>query len=262
MFFSLGSVQLALILVLLVGGATAFGLVVGRRLHARVNESRESVGVVQAALFGFLGLLLAFGLTMAVGRYDARRALVVEEANDIGTTYLRAQMLAEPERTESLELLQQYADASIALASEVPDSAGFRVALAHMSDLQRKLWALAGDAVVADPTGTAPRLYVEALNPMIDANSSRVASVRNRVPSTVLVLEVIGGAVALGVLAFYLALLGRGSSTSIAAAFVVVLILFISFDLDRPHRGLIKIPDAPLISARAAMDLPPAAEGP
>ena len=59
--------------------------------------------MVQAALLGLVALILAFGLTMAVGRYDSRRAAVVDDANAIGTTYLRAQTLREPIRTASLE---------------------------------------------------------------------------------------------------------------------------------------------------------------
>ena len=109
---------------------------------------------------------------------------MVQESNDIGTTYLRAQMLAEPERTESLELLARYADAAIVLADEVPDDDRFDEVLVEISDLQRDLWTLAGDAVRDDPTGTAPRLYVETLNEMIDTHTSRVSSLRNRVPST------------------------------------------------------------------------------
>ena len=69
-------------------------------------------------------------------------------------------------------------------------------------------------------------------------------------------------AVALGALALYLALLSRGLLTSLVATMVVLLILFISFDLDRPHRGLITVPDAPLAEVRASMELPPAASGP
>ena len=80
---------------------------------------------MQGTLLGLVGLLLAFGLTMAVGRYDNRRALVVQEANDIGTTFLRAQLLAEPSRTTSLDLLAEYADVAVDLADQVPDSERF-----------------------------------------------------------------------------------------------------------------------------------------
>jgi hypothetical protein len=128
-----------------------------------------------------------------------------------------------------------------------------------MGDIQRALWGEAGDAVQADPTGTAPRLYVESLNEMIDSHTDRVTSLRNRVPSTVVILQVLGSAIAIGVLALYLALLGRGLATSLVAATVVILILFISLDLDRPHRGLITVPDQPLVTARADMDEPAAA---
>jgi hypothetical protein len=73
------------------------------------------------------------------------------------------------------------------------------------------------------------------------------------------VLQVLGSAIAVGALSLYLALLGRGLLTSLVAAGVVILILFISLDLDRPHRGMITVPDQPLVDARAAMDEPPAA---
>ena len=75
-------------------------------------------------------------------------------------------------------------------------------------------------------------------------------------------LQVVGSAIALGVLSLYLTLLGRGVVTSLVAAFVVILILFISFDLDRPNRGLITVPDGPLVNVRESMDQPPAAAGP
>jgi len=262
MFFRMSTGMLAVVLCLIVGGTVAIGTLIGRRLRDRPGIRHEPVGVVQGALLALVGLLLAFGLTMAVGRYDARRAVLVHEADSIGTTFLRAQLLAEPTRSASLDLLERYADAAVAMADQVPDSAPFDAASARMDALQRELWRLAGDAVSADSDGTAPRLYVETLNEMIDAHSDRVASLRNRVPSTVFSLQLFGSAVALGALAVYLALLGRGLVTSLAATVVVLLILFVSFDLDRPHRGLITVPDQPLTEARAAMDEPAAASGP
>ena len=262
MFVRVSSWALVVVLFVVVGGAVAVGFVVGRYIRTRPDSNRESVGVVQATLLGLVGLLLAFGLTMAVGRYEARRALVVQEANAIGTTFLRAQMLAEPTRSNSLSLLERYADAAIDIADEVPDSDRFDDDLVEISELQRGLWTLAGDAVRADPDGTAPRLYIETLNEMIDTHTSRVASLRNRVPSTVVLLQVVGSAIALGVLSLYLTLLGRGLITSFVAAGVVILILFISFDLDRPQRGLITVPFGPLVEVRASMELAPAVTGP
>jgi hypothetical protein len=262
MFFWLSSWALVAVLFVLVGGAVAVGYGAGRYLRSRPRTNTESVGVVQGTLLGLVGLLLAFGLTMAVGRYEARRSLIVQEANTIGTAFLRAQMLAEPTRTETLDLLERYGDAAVDLADQVPDSDRFDEDLAEIEDLQRNLWTLAGDAVRADPGGTAPRLYIETLNEMIDSHTSRVASLRNRVPSTVVLLQVVGSAIAVGVLSLYLTLLGRGLVTSFVAAGLVILILFISFDLDRPQRGLITVPFGPLIEVRNSMELPPAATGP
>ena len=158
---------------------------------------REPLAVLQAALLGVVGLILAFGLALAVGRYEARRAAVVEEANAIGTTYLRAQTLAEPIRTGSLQRLMRYTNTSIALSQSVPGSPAARQAAADGQQLQRELWALAGQALNAAPTASAPRLYVESLNQMIDLQTVRVAGLNNRVPGPVLVWEVAGAAVAL-----------------------------------------------------------------
>jgi hypothetical protein len=105
-------------------------------------------------------------------------------------------------------------------------------------------------------------LYVESLNQMIDMQTVRVSGLNNRVPGPVLVLEVAGAAVALGLLAFYLAILGRGVLTVLLAAALVTLLLLVTFDLDRPTRGLIRIPSTPLTDLRAWMVPPPAATGP
>ena len=206
---------------------------------------------MQGTLLGLVGLLLAFGLTMAVGRYEARRALVVQEANTIGTTYLRAQLLPEPPRTTSLELLKEYNDLAIVLADQVPFTDGFDATAAAFDPLQRELWAATGEAVDADPTGTGPRTYVETMNEMIDTHTERMASLRNRVPTPVMLLLVVGSGLALGMLAAYLAILGRSIITSLIAATVVIVILFVSFDLDRPQRGFITVPFTPLVETRA-----------
>lgn len=259
LFFDLDTFWLAVVLVVVIGGSTAAGIAAGRRIRDRPDASSEPIGVVQGALLGLVGLLLAFGLTMAVGRYEARRALVVQEANTIGTTYLRAQLLPEPMRTRSLELLKDYGDIAIALAGQVPFTDKFDTDVAAFDGMQRDLWTEAGRAVKADATGTGPLTYIPSLNEMIDTHSERMASLRNRVPISVMLLQVGGSAIAIGVLAAYLALLGRSEVTALIAAAFVIVILFVSFDLDRPERGFITVPSAPLVEARAEMDLPPAA---
>jgi hypothetical protein len=262
LFFRLSSLELLLLIVAVVVGATFAGIFFGHRLRAHAATLKEPAGVVQAALLGLVALVLAFGLTMAVGRYDGRRAAVVDDANAIGTTYLRAQTLREPIRSQSLADLVQYADASLRLSHVVPGTNDQRAVIADENALQRKLWRQAGEALAGSPTDSAPRLYVDSLNDMIDMQTVRVAALANRVPTPVLGIELLGAAAALGLLAFYLALAGRGFVTVLFAGVLVCLLLLITFDLDRPKRGLVKVSDAPLVALRASMALPPAAAPP
>jgi hypothetical protein len=97
---------------------------------------------------------------------------------------------------------------------------------------------------------------------MFDAQATRVYGLRNRVPTAVLVLEVLLAAIALGVLALHLATLGRGVLPVLIAALLVVLLLQVTFDLDRPTRGLIQVPATPLVDVRTSMSAPPAADAP
>lgn len=263
LFFQLSTWMLLALLVVVIFGATAIGWRVGKRMRGQSEDLREPFSLLQGALLGFMGLVLAFALSLAVDRYETRRAAVVNEANAIGTTYLRAQTIAEPQRSDSLALLKQFADASIRISRAIPGSDAQQRELDASDQIQRNLWTLAGESLNLAPTDTAPRLYVESLNEMFDAQSSRVASLGNRVPTPVLLLEIIGAALALAALALHLATLGRrGVFTAVVAAGLVILILVVSFDLDRPTRGFIRVPVGPLVQVRADMVDPPAAPAP
>lgn len=127
--------------------------------------------------------------------------------------------------------------------------------------IQRQLWGLAGEALELAPTASAPRLHAETLNEMIDGENARVAALGNRVP-IVLALEVLGAALALGLLATYLAIVGRGVVAVLLASALVAFLLLVTFDLDRPTRGMIQIPDTVLKNQLASMEEPPAAAAP
>jgi hypothetical protein len=261
-FFSLASWQLAALLLVVIVAATLAGYLSGRYLRQHQAALREPFGVLQAALLGLVALVLAFGLSLALERYEDRRSASVDEANAIGTTYLRAQLIAEPARSRSIVLLRQYTDLALRISHEVPGSAGMRRTTAAQDLVQRRLWSEAGLAISRAPVASAPRLYVESLNSTIDAQSTRLSALNNRVPGAVLAVEVIGAAVALGLLALHISLLGRGVVAMLAAAAMVTLLLLVTFDLDRPTRGLIKVPATPLQDVRASMVLPPAAGPP
>jgi hypothetical protein len=253
---------MALVLAVAVLGATAIGIFLGRRVRHLSDTLKEPFGTLQAALLGVVGLILAFGLSLAVTRYENRRDAVVDEANTIGTTYLRAQTLPEPMRSKSLALLVSYTESAVSLTNFIPDSSEELAVADREEELQRRLWALNGQALAVEPVASAPRLYEETLNQMIDAQATRVAGLSNRVPNAVLFLEVLGAALALGLLAAYLAIVGRGVLAVSLAALLVTMLLFVIADLDRPTRGPIQVPDTALTNVLDSMRLPPAANAP
>ena len=261
-FFRLSTFEVALVLAVVVLGATALGVFLGRRVRHLSDTLKEPFGVLQAALLGVVGLILAFGLSLAVTRYENRRDAVVDEANTIGTTFLRAQTLHEPMRTQSLVLLRTYGVSAVSLTNYVPGSSQALAAIDREDALQRRLWALNGRALALQPVETAPRSYEETLNEMIDAQATRIAGLNNRVPGAVLFLEVLGAALALGLLGTYLAIVGRGVVAVSLAAVLVTGLLFVICDLDRPTRGPIQVPDTALKAVLEEMQLPPAAPAP
>jgi hypothetical protein len=261
-FFSLASWQLGLVIFAIVGVGCLVGVLVGRYLRRHSEHYREGIGALQGALLALVGLILAFGLSLAVGRYQDRRADVVNDANTIGTAYLRAQTLAEPQRSRSLPLLRRYNDLAIRITHEIPGSASFRATTAEQGRLQQLLWRLGGEAINARPRDSAPRLYIDSLNAMIDQQGVRLAGLSNHPPNAVLLLELFGATLALGLLAVYVSVLGRGLLPLVLAVVIVSFLVFVTFDLDRPTRGLITIPAAPLLTEKATMSLPPAAPAP
>ncbi len=260
--FRLTSIELAVLIFGVVLGATALGVFLGHRVRHLSGDLKEPFGVLQAALLGVVGLILAFGLSLAVSRYEDRRSSVVEEANTIGTTYLRAQTLQEPVRSRSLALLTGYAEQAVRLADTVPGSGREHAAAAHEELLQRRLWALGGQAIDSEPLASAPRLYIETLNEMIDEQAVRVAALSNQVPIAVFLLELVGAALALGLLGSYLAILGRGVLAVALASLLVSFLLLVIADLDRPTRGMIRVPDTALRNQLESMRLPPPAAPP
>lgn len=98
--------------------AAALGILlkVQRNRRRDASEADGQEGYIVSAVLGLLALLMGFTFSLAVDRFDARRALVLQEANAIGTTYLRAQLLIEPHRSRMTDLLVRYTDNRILLA--------------------------------------------------------------------------------------------------------------------------------------------------
>lgn len=244
----------------LVGSVLAFlvaaeaGYRLGLRFRASDGKDPSSdLSTTLGGLLGLLGLLLGFTFAMAGDRFDNRRTLVVEEANAIGTAWLRTDLIAEPMRTEARTALRAYTQSRLDAAS-ASTAAGKLAEIAHSEQLQVGLWGTAVAAAAAAPTPPVS-LYVASVNEVIDMHGRRVAaSMRNPIP------PVIFGtlyAVALLVLAAMGYARGlSGDRRAIATAFlsiVLAVVLALILDLDRPGEGYLRVSQQALQDVRAQM---------
>jgi hypothetical protein len=202
------------------------------------------VGAIQGAVLGLLGLLLAFSFSAAGTRFLERQDLIVEEANAIGTTLLRADLLDEPHRSELRAALERYTEHRIALSANLrggmsPD------AVAEIDRLQAAIWSAALAGVTARPgsmLGVLP-----PVNEVIDLHSIRVAAGRKHLPSIVLGLLIACSALAMAVMGYGCGMGGsRRAPLTVSLAVLIGTALWITVDLDHPRAGLMQLSDAPL----------------
>jgi len=193
-------------------------------------------GYIVSAVLGLLALLLAFTFSLAVDRFDTRRHLVLEEANAIGTAYLRAQLLPEPHRTRMTQLLVAYTDNRVALAKAAPGSATQQQLLRTNDGLITDIWAATSasfDSIKGLPFSSA---YLGSINALIDLDASRKTARAARVPGEVFAILFIYLVTTAGVLGYVL----RGARGRFAAAFLLGLLtlsLMLIIDIDRPTLG-------------------------
>ena len=100
----------------------------------------EGIGSVEAAIFALLGLLIAFTFQGAAARFDARRSLIVQEANNIGTAWLRIDLLPAGAQPGMRELFRKYLDSRLATYHKIPDMVAVKAELDHTAQLQSEIW--------------------------------------------------------------------------------------------------------------------------
>jgi hypothetical protein len=241
------SVPLVFVLiVVLLLVAFEVGFRIGRWWQIRTPEDTEGpTGTLVGGLLALMAFLLAITMGMATDRFDTRRGLVVEEANDIGTTYLRAGYLPPPAADESRALLREY----VPLRINVDDRKQLAANFARSEEIQDELWATAQQLAIDNPDSDLLSLYVESLNATIDLHATRAtALIYGRVPDTVLMLLIIGSALTMGIVGYSAGLTQRRSLLS-ATVLVVFLaaVLTLVVDLDRPTNGFLQVSQQPMI---------------
>ncbi len=226
-----------------------------RRLPSDPDGARAGTAAAEAAVFGLLGLMIAFTFSGALQRFDARRALIVEECNAIGTAWLRLDLLPAAARAELQQGFRDYLDARLSVYQEPEDLPSAEASLARTSDLQQRIWTTAGPACsTAGPQATM--LVLPALNEMFDIAAERIAALENHPPALVFGL-LIAMALACALLT------GFGMAPSklshwtyrIAFAGVVSLTVYAIQDLEYPRLGLVRVEhfDHVLVELRESM---------
>src|SRR5271167_569395 len=149
-----------------------------RRRHSE-DEKEAPVGAIVGASLALLGFVLAFTFGLAASRFDARRQIVVEEANAIGTTYLRAGLLPNNRGVTIRKLLGEYVDARL----EVVQTGNIEQGLRRSDELHRQLWKEAEAVGQEHPDSIVVGLFIQSLNETIDVHAKRVlVGLRNRLP--------------------------------------------------------------------------------
>jgi hypothetical protein len=213
---------------------------------------------LQSAIFALLGLLLGFSFAMAVARYDMRKALIIEEANAIGTAQLRTDFLSPPQRQAAADLIKSYVRARIAFYEAGADRGRLEAAVQDASHIQQRLWTIAVAAAGEDPRSVPVGLFVQSLNGMIDVSESRRAALDNKVPGPVVALLYALSAVAIGFVAYRSGLTGeRRFATNAVFACLIALVLCVILDVDHPRLGLIRTGQDSLLRLKAQVDSPP-----
>ena len=215
----------------------------GRWWQRRTPEEKEGpTGMLVGSILALMAFLLAITMGIATDRFDARRGLVLAEANAIGTTYLRAGYLSEPASSESRELIREYVPLRIvpagATAADIADSEE----ITRGAEIRGELWSIAEGLARATPEDDMLAIYVESLNETIDVATTReIAGIYARVPETVLLLLFVGSTLTLGMVGYSAGLTGRRSPLP-AIVLIVVLgsVMTLIIDIERPQGGTLK----------------------
>lgn len=241
------AVYIATVAVVLVAAEVGFRVGIWRKHRDPASEGATVTSAVVGGMLGLMAFLMAFSIGIVIGQQNDRRAMVVTEANAVGTAYLRSGFLDEPDLTTSRNLLQEYVEVRLAAAS---DPTQFELAVTRSEEIHGELWSIVENNVRQGKESDVMALFVESVNEIIDIHSFRLAAVDLRLPEFL-------GIVLFAATVLSFLLVGVANSADgkrdfaaillFALAFVAVLMIVV--DLNRPQEGLLTV------SQQAMMDL-------
>lgn len=213
----------------------------------RLGQGRgsEGLGAIDGAIFGLMGLLVAFTFSGAAQRFDERRHLIVEEANDIGTAYLRLNLLAPADQPPLKARFREYLTARLAAYEALPHEDVARQHLAHSNSIQNEIWTMAVAAAARAPLAQpATMLLLPALNEMFDITTTRTAAVRMHPPAMIFALLVVVFLLCSLLGGYSMAARQHRSWLHIVVFLAILTLTFYTIiDVEFPRRGLIRVDD-------------------
>lgn len=244
-FVGLDAVGAALLTILVIVASAGLGFLAGRRQRRKRGEGEPPVGSIVGAALGLLAFLLAFTFGMAASRHDARRRLVLEHANAIGTADLRSTLVSNETGERVHALLAEYVDLLLSVAR---DPSHLATALIRTGEIEDQLWSTARDALRADPTSQAAALFTAALNDVFDLQSDRLqVGARDRIPAPIWIALYFLTALCMLAVGYHAGMMGSARLlplTVLVLAFSTVVLLIA--DLDRPQQGFLRVSQEPL----------------
>jgi hypothetical protein len=209
---------------------------------------------LEGAILGLLALMIGFTFAMALSRFEGRRDGVLNEANAIGTTALRARLLPAPHAAETLKLLREYAQIRLNITQRVASSADLDAAIVSSNTLQEALWQQAKAVSAKDNAMVPTGLFIQTLNEMIDNHEKRLTALRNRVPNIVLIALYGVAIIASAFTGYASGLEARRTRLPIyLTGILVASVILMIQDLDRPNTGFITVSQQPLIDTAASI---------
>jgi CDP-diglyceride synthetase len=227
----------------------------GRRLGVRRGrKGGDNVATLEGAILGLLALMISFTFAMSLNRFEARRDAVLNEANAIGTTALRARLLPAPHAADGLKLLNEYVRLRRDMNGGDLTPAQWSAAAVRSGAIQESLWLHAKAVAATDKTMVPTGLFIQTLNEMIDDQEKYLIATHNRVPNIVLIALYCIATVASAFTGYAGGLESRRSRLPVyVMGILVASVILLIQDLDRPSSGFIRVSQQPLIDTAAVI---------
>ena len=230
------------------------GYRLGKYRRSRREEEKEApLGTMVGATLGLFAFILAFTFGLAAARFDTRRQVLLDEANAIGTTYLRAGVL--PERGERIRgLLRDY----VGVRLEAVKSGNVAEGIRRSEQIQQQVWTEAENVGEKNPNSIVVGLFVQSLNEMIDLHAKRLqAGLRSRIPAAIWLGLFAVAALSLATMGYHAGLSGtRRSLAILAVAVTFSVVIELIADLDRPQEGVLRVSQQALLDVQRSMHSP------